>query len=192
MGEQTGRATTQTDPTHQPRHPQQPELVERVNERDEVVAVVDRAEAIRRRWLHRIATVVCRDPTGRILVHRRPSDATLFPGRINWMLGGAVSVGESYGSAAARELAEEIGVEAHPRFVLKFRCEGAISPYWLALHEVVLNEPIRPHPTEVACHTWLPEDEVHTLSRHAHFVPDAREALTRYRAAPGGGEDSGN
>ncbi|MET8827604.1 NUDIX domain-containing protein [Streptomyces sp. NPDC004610] len=189
--EQTEQAR-RTQSTQSTQRTERTELVERVNEQDEVLEVVSRAEAIRHKWLHRIATVVCRDPAGRILVHRRPSDATLFPGRFNWMLGGAVGVGESYGSAAARELAEEIGVEARPRFVLKFRCEGAISPYWLALHEVVLDAPIRPHPTEVAWHTWLPEDEVHALSRHEHFVPDAREALTRYRSESRGRGGSGD
>ncbi|MGW2895108.1 NUDIX hydrolase [Streptomyces sp. NPDC001212] len=157
------------------------ELVERVDERDAVLAVVDRGEAIRRRWLHRIATVVCRDSQGRILVHRRPDDVARFPGRLNWMLGGAVDVAESYEDAAARELAEELGVHARPRFAFKFLCDGAISPYWLGLHEVVVTEPVQPDPAEVAWHDWLTEPELADLVRHEAFVPDAREAFERYR-----------
>lgn len=99
------------------------ELVERVDEHDEVLAVVERAEAIRRGWLHRVATIVCRDGEGRFLVHRRPEGVALFPGQINWMLGGAVTVAESYEEAAARELVEEVGVHACPRFLFKF-CAG--------------------------------------------------------------------
>lgn len=94
------------------------ELVERVDEQDHVVAVVDRGEAIRERWLHRVATIVCGDGDGRILVHRRPADVSHFPGQFNWMLGGAVDVGESYEDAATGELAEELGIRACPRFVL--------------------------------------------------------------------------
>jgi 8-oxo-dGTP pyrophosphatase MutT (NUDIX family) len=158
------------------------ELVERVDERDEVLGVVDRGEAIRRGWLHRIATVVCRDPGGRVLVHRRPDDASRFPGHRNWMLGGATEVGESYEDAAARELAEELGVRVRPRFVFKYLCAGAISPYWLGLHEVVVTEPIRPDPSEIAWHDWLTEAELVDLARRPGFVPDAREAFERYRA----------
>lgn len=158
------------------------ELVERVDERDHVVAVVDRAQAIRERWPHRVATIVCRDGDGRILVHRRPDDASRFPGRFNWMLGGAVDVGESYEEAAARELAEELGVHAVPRFVLKFLCDGAISPYWLGLHEAVVTAPVRPDPGEVAWFDWLTEPELEELVRRAEFVPDAREAFDRHRA----------
>ncbi|MFI9848666.1 hypothetical protein ACIHFD_67525 [Nonomuraea sp. NPDC051941] len=46
------------------------ELVERVDGQDRVLGVVDRDDAIRRGWLHRIATTVCRDELGRFLVYR--------------------------------------------------------------------------------------------------------------------------
>jgi isopentenyldiphosphate isomerase len=55
------------------------ELVERVDEQDRVLEVVERAEAVRRRWMHRIATTICRDPTGRILVLRRAEGHVRFP-----------------------------------------------------------------------------------------------------------------
>ncbi|MFB6820073.1 NUDIX hydrolase [Streptomyces virginiae] len=158
------------------------EQVEQVDERDRVVAVVDRAEAVRERRLHRVATIVCRDGDGRFLVHRRPDHASRFPGQYNWMLGGAVGVGESYEEAAARELAEELGVRAAPRFVLKFLCDGVISPYWLGLHEAVVTTAVRPDPGEVAWFGWLTEPELDDLVRGREFIPDAREAFDRYRA----------
>ncbi|MFF0742959.1 NUDIX hydrolase [Streptomyces sp. NPDC004111] len=158
------------------------ELVDRVDEQDEVLGAVSRREAQRRRWLHRIATIVCRDEEGRTLVHRRPAGAPRFAGQFNWMLGGGVDAGETYERAAARELAEELGVRASPRFVFKFRCEGVISPYWLGLHEVVVTGPVDPDPEEIGWHAWLTEPELAALVRHEEFVPDAREAYDRYRA----------
>ncbi|WP_435836133.1 NUDIX domain-containing protein [Streptomyces albogriseolus] len=122
------------------------ELVERVDDDDRVIGLVDRGEAIRRRWLHRVATVVCRDTRGRILVHRRPPDAARFPDGVNFMVGGASEPGETYEEAAARELTEELGVRARPRFVFRFRCAGVISPYWLGLHEAVVTGLVAPRP----------------------------------------------
>ncbi|UXY22688.1 NUDIX domain-containing protein [Streptomyces cynarae] len=159
------------------------ELVERVDERDEVLAVVDRGAAIRHGWLHRVATTVCRDPDGRLLVHRRPDHASRFPGRYNWLVGGAVGVGESYPAAASRELAEELGVHAPARFVFKYLCHGAISPYWLGLHEAALNDPITPDPSEIAWHTWLTPAELRAAMGDKPFVPDARDAFDRYQAS---------
>lgn len=96
-----------------------------------------------------------------------------------------MDVAESYEDAAARELVEELGVHARPRFLFKFLCDGVISPYWLGLHEVVVTQPIQPDPSEVAWHDWLTESELTYLVRHREFVPDAREAFDRYRALPG-------
>ncbi|MEV6976190.1 NUDIX domain-containing protein [Kitasatospora sp. NPDC093806] len=162
------------------------ERVERVDERDRVVAVVDRGEAIRNGWPHRIATVVCRDPAGRFLVHRRPDGVSRFPGQYNWLVGGAVDVGESYEAAAARELAEELGVRARARFVFKFLCRGAISPYWLGLHEATVDGAVTPDPAEIAWHAWLTGAELREAVRAESFVPDAREAFHRYQALTGG------
>ncbi|MER6124914.1 NUDIX domain-containing protein [Streptomyces sp. NPDC001795] len=158
------------------------ELVERVDEQDRVLGVVDRGEAIRHGWLHRVATTICRDADGRILVHRRPDHASRFPGQYNWLIGGAVDIGESYPAAASRELAEELGVRAPARFLFKYLCQGAISPYWLGLHEADLDLPIAPDASEIAWHTWLTPVELRDAIRIRNFVPDARDCFDRYQA----------
>ncbi|MFD5891763.1 NUDIX domain-containing protein [Streptomyces sp. NPDC060334] len=114
--------------------------------------------------------------------NREVAGVDAFPGQFNWMLGGAAEVGESYEEAAARELAEELGVHSCPRFVLKFLCDGVISPYWLGLHEVVITVPVQPDPKEVAWFDWLTEPELEEIVHRFEFIPDAREAFDRYRS----------
>ena len=159
------------------------ELVEHVDEHDRVLGVVDRSAAIANRWLHRVATTICRDPAGRILVHRRPEDLSRFPGQYNWLVGGAAEVGESYEVAAARELTEELGVEAPVRFGFKFLCRGAISPYWVGVHEAVVTGEIAPDPAEIAWHAWVTEDELRDMMGRLTFVPDGVDVLRRYQKA---------
>lgn len=163
------------------------EPVERVDEQDRVIGVVDRDEAIRNGWLHRVATTVCRDARGRVLVYRRPDHVSRFPGRYDWLFGGGVGVGESYEEAAARELAEELGVRVPVRRVLTFLCRGAISPYWLGVHEAVVTGPLTPDPSEIAWHGWLDEREFREAVHTWEFVPDGLDALRRHPAlsAPG-------
>lgn len=180
------------------------ELVERVDEWDRVLGVVERGEAIERGWLHRVATVVCRDARGRVLVHRRARGMSRFPGQYNWLLGGAAAVGESYEEAAGRELAEELGVRVPVRFVFKFLCHGVISPYWIGVHEAVIDAAadvvdaaadgvgeaadvageaaIVPDPEEIDWYRWLTEGEFEDALRRWEFVPDGVEAYRRYRA----------
>ncbi|WP_049564578.1 NUDIX hydrolase [Nonomuraea sp. SBT364] len=158
------------------------ERVELVNEQDDVIGVADRAEATRRGWLHRIATSVCRDERGRVLVHRRPDTAARFPGYYDVLVGGAVGVGESYGHAARRELTEELGVRVPVKFVVKFLCRGMVSPYWLAVHEASITGPLRPDPDEVPWHGWMSEAELRLAMCRWPFVPDGQDAFNRYLA----------
>ncbi|RSN09546.1 NTP pyrophosphohydrolase [Nonomuraea sp. WAC 01424] len=156
------------------------ELIERVDEQDRVLHVVERAEAVRRRWMHRIATTICRDPTGRILVLRRAEEHVRFPGHYDVLAGGAVGVGESYEDAAARELVEELGAGVPVRFLFKFLCRDGISPAWFGVHEALITGPLSPDPSEIAWHAWLTEPQLRNVVDRGPFVPGGREALRRY------------
>ncbi|MEV8030647.1 NUDIX domain-containing protein [Streptomyces sp. NPDC086182] len=156
------------------------ELVEHVDEQDRVLGVVERGEAERQHWPHRIATTICRDRAGRILVLRRSETHSRFPGYHDVMVGGAVNVGESYEEAAARELSEELGVRVPVRFMFKFLCREGISPVWFGVHEAVVSECLIPDPGEIGWQDWLTLDELRDVIDQWCFVPGGREALRRY------------
>lgn len=161
------------------------ELVEHVDEHDRVLGIVERDEAVRESWPHRIATVICRDREGRILVLRRARTLSRFPGYYDVMVGGAVAVGESYEEAAVRELTEELGVRVPPRFLFKFLCREGISPIWLGVHEAVLPETLVPDPGEIDWQDWLTVAELREAIDKWCFVPGGREALRRYLGPDG-------
>ncbi|NEA44536.1 NUDIX domain-containing protein [Streptomyces sp. SID11385] len=159
------------------------ELVERVDERDRASGVVvSRREATAEGWLHRIAVTVCRDERGRVLVHRRAERLPRFPGRYEVVVGGAVTAGESYEQAAARELAEELGVRVLPRLLFTFLNRGGLSPHWLGVHEAVVPDAVTADPDEVAWHAWLTEPELRAALPEWRFTPDSHEAFHRYLA----------
>lgn len=160
------------------------ELVERVDDQDRVLGlVVSRRQAIREGWLHRVAVTVCRDERGRILIHRRSEQLSRFPGFYEVMVGGAVDVGESYEQAAARELAEELGIRVLPRLLLTFINRSGLSPHWLGVHEAVVPDAVIPDPDEVAWHGWLTEPELQSALLEWRFTPDSHEAFSRYLAS---------
>jgi 8-oxo-dGTP pyrophosphatase MutT (NUDIX family) len=163
------------------------EWVEQVDEQDQKSAVVLRSEAVRRGLLHRVAVTMCRDRDGRFLVHRRSEHVSRFPGHHEVAVGGAVAVGESYEDAAARELAEELGVRAPVRFVTKFLNRSGLSPHWLGIHEAVIPVEIRPDRNEVVWHGWLAESELFGFMEQQLFTPDSGQVVDRYftRVRPG-------
>lgn len=75
-----------------------------VDENDNVLGQMDKAEAHRTGVLHRIAITYVENPAGQILVQIRSN------GRLDHSAAGHVDVGESYLDAAKRELEEEIGI----------------------------------------------------------------------------------
>lgn len=159
------------------------ELVERVDDQDRVLGpVVSRRRAVREGWLHRVAVTVCRDARGRILVHRRSEGLSRFPGCYEVVVGGAVGVGESYEEAAARELAEELGVRVLPRLLFTFLNRSGLSPHWLGVHETVVPDTVAADADEVAWHGWLSEAELRSALLEWRFTPDSHEAFSRYLA----------
>ncbi|MGX1369113.1 isopentenyldiphosphate isomerase [Streptomyces canus] len=158
------------------------ELVERVDGQDRVLGVVGRREAVREGWLHRVAVTVCRDEGGRFLAHRRSEQVSRFPGLHEVPVGGAANVGESYEQAAARELAEELGIRALPRLLFTFVNRSGLSPHWLGVHEAVVPDAVVPDPDEVAWHGWLTEPELRSALREWRFTPDSHEVFSRYVA----------
>lgn len=157
------------------------ERVERVDDQDRVLGmVVSRRQAIQEGWLHRIAVTVCRDERGRILVHRRSEQISRFPGLYEVEVGGAANVGESYEQAAARELAEELGIRALPRLLFTFLNRSGLSPHWLGVHEAVVPDAVVPDPDEGAWYGWLTEPELRSALLKWRFTPDSHEAFSRY------------
>ncbi|MBD0741687.1 NUDIX hydrolase [Streptomyces sp. CBMA152] len=166
------------------------ELVEHVDEHDRVLGVVERDEAVRENWLHRIAATICRDRDGRIAVLRRTETLSQFPGYYDVLVGGAVNVGESYEAAAARELAEELGVRVPVRFLFKFLCREGISPIWLGVYEAVVSQALVPDSGEIDWQGWMTVAELREVVDDWCFVPGGREALRRY-LQPGSSSGAG-
>ena len=76
-----------------------------VNEKDEVIGVIPRAEAHKNGIPHRIAVVYVKNLKGEILVQVR------MTGRLDHSSAGHVDPGEEYIDTAKRELREELGME---------------------------------------------------------------------------------
>ena len=77
-----------------------------VNENDEVIGTLSRAEAHKNGAPHRIAVVYVENSSGEILVQVRMN------GRLDHSSAGHVDPGEEYVDTAKRELREELGIDS--------------------------------------------------------------------------------
>jgi isopentenyldiphosphate isomerase len=97
------------------------EILEIVNEQGEVLGLAPRSEIHGNPSLwHRVVHVLVFNQRGELLLQKRSMDKDVAPGRWDTSVGGHVNPGESLAKAAARELMEELGVEAEPEFVYSY------------------------------------------------------------------------
>ena len=93
---------------------------------------------------------------------------------------GHLDVGESYEQAAAREMKEEIGVEAKLEFMMKSRKryehDQEINSLFRCFHE----GPFKPDPEEVDEVRFFSLDEIRELLEKGNVAPGARIALKEY------------
>jgi 8-oxo-dGTP pyrophosphatase MutT (NUDIX family) len=161
-----------------------------------VVGAAPRSEVRAHNLPHAATAVLLRDKDGRVYVHRRTDTKDIYPGMHDVWAGGVVVAGEDPDDAAARELAEELGVHDCPLTpVLRYWYADEATSYLAFVYEAAYdpdrNGPIVHQPTEVAEGGWMAWHEL--LARLADpswpFVPDGRASLQHYLAVRVGASD---
>jgi 8-oxo-dGTP pyrophosphatase MutT (NUDIX family) len=153
------------------------ELVDEIDVEDRVLRVVPRGVMRRDRLRHRAVFVAVMDGDGRLLVHRRSVTKDLWPGWCDIAVGGVVSSGESYETAAVREVAEEVGVT---RAVCEVIDDGVARPYdddQVSLlgrcFRVTHPGPFHFADGEVADAWWVALEDIEDLLRSERVLPDS-------------------
>jgi len=155
-----------------------------------VVGVAPRGVVYRDGLWHGATGVLVLSGDGeRVYVHRRSPDKLVFPGAHDCWAGGVIGPGESPEEAAARELAEELGVTGVAlvpieRFAWDGVAEAGIRCHTFT-YEVRWDGPLRHQPEEVVWGAWVTLAELRALLDDPvgwPFVPDGRVGIERWFA----------
>ena len=160
------------------------ELVTWVDEADQVLGALPRAELRERGLIGRCTFILLFNGAGELCVHRRTLSKALYPGYWDVAAGGMVAAGEAYADSAARELAEELGVEgAELRFHERFYFDQPDNHLWCAVYSAVSDAPLRLQPEEVIEARFVSLAQAEAESRVLPYCPDSLAALQRYKAS---------
>jgi Cys-tRNA(Pro) deacylase len=157
---------------------------------DELVALVDadgtpvgsapRSLVRRDNLLHSATAVLVRDGSGQIYLHRRSPAKDWAPGFHDCAAGGVLRHGEVPAESAARELAEELGIEgALLRPLGTSLYEDDALRCLEHCYETAWDGPVRHVDDEVAWGTWTTLEDLDRRLREPSwpFVPDTRQLL---------------
>jgi isopentenyldiphosphate isomerase len=153
------------------------EMVDHVDANDRVIGRVSRAEMRARKLRHRAVFVAITDGSGRLLVHRRSAAKDIWPGWCDIAVGGVVSAGEDYATAARRELAEEIGIERVELFELDEGRALIFDDDSVSLigrcYQIITTGPFVFADGEVAEAWWVDREQLEQACRIERFLPDS-------------------
>lgn len=156
------------------------ELVDVVDAAGRTIGQVTRREMRARRLAHRSCYILVFNRRGELFVHLRTSTKDVFPGHWDVAVGGVLAAGESFADGAARELREEIGIDAplEPLFPLHYTDAATIvdGMVFRTRHD----GPFRLQPEEVVRGEFLDLAAVAGRARREPFCPDGLAALAAY------------
>lgn len=161
------------------------ERVAWVDEHDQPLGGVSRAELRERRLIGRGTYIFLFNSAGLLCVHRRTLSKALYPGYWDVAAGGMVLEGEDYRLSAERELAEELGiVDAELVEHAHFFYDAPESRLWCMAYSAVSDAPLLLQPEEVLEARFISIDQALEETRRLPYCPDSLAALERYLNRP--------
>lgn len=172
-------------------------MMAHVKPEDEQVAVFDADGAVtgvaprgivyRDGLWHGATGVLLRSVDGRrLFLHRRTTTKLIYPGLHDCWAGGVIGPGETPAAAAARELAEELGVDGAPLTPIgRFPFDAGGIRSHMFTFEARWDGPLRLQAEEIAWGEWVTLEELRDRLADPEgwpFVPDGRLGIEMWLA----------
>lgn len=157
-----------------------------VDEADQLLGSLPRAELCQRGLIGRGSFVLLFNSAGELCVHQRTLSKAIYPGYWDVAAGGMVQASESYAESAARELHEELGIAGaelreHGRFF--FSQPG--NRLWCAVFSAISDAPLQLQPEEVQQARFIPVEVALHESQSLPYCPDSLMALKHFLGSQG-------
>jgi isopentenyldiphosphate isomerase len=157
------------------------ELVDVVDTDGHPVCQVARREVRARRLPHRSVYVLVFNAAGELFVHLRTPTKDVFPSRWDVAVGGVLAAGEDFDTAAPRELAEELGVDAPLDALFPIRYPDEHPQVFGMVYRTLHDGPFRLQREEIVDGTFVSPGTLATMMAREKFCPDGLVVLAVYR-----------
>jgi isopentenyl-diphosphate delta-isomerase type 1 len=151
-----------------------------VNEDDKVIGKATREECHSNpRLIHRSIYIFVLNDQNEVFIQKRSMSKDLYPGYYTGSATGHVDYGETYDSAAKRELKEELGIEAPLQKLGKFISSSEFEREISALYLCRFNGSVKFNPQEITEGAYMSIDEIkrNLDSEEKKFAEGFKEAF---------------
>lgn len=143
------------------------EIFDVVDEHDCVIRQATRAEVHANRWLHRAVHIFVFNTQGQVLLQKRSRFKDTSPLKWTTSCSGHVDSGESYDTAALRELGEEIGISVPDLSALQLIARHPPCPQtgyeFIQIYRTESDRTPTPNLNEIDALEWMSVETVNTL-----------------------------
>ena len=160
------------------------ELVDQLDEMGTVVGTVTRAEMRSNNLLHRSVFIVVRNDADELLSHQRASWKDLWPDAWDIAVSGVVAAGEAWELAAARELAEELGISAELAYLGEGSFEDDDVREVARIYQARTEGPFEFADNEITEALWVPMESVREWLVGRSVCPDSMALVLPRLDAP--------
>lgn len=143
----------------QPRGVESDEYLDLVNQNDEVIGRKLRSEIYQERLLNfRVVNAFVINSKGQLWIPLRSHRKEIFPGALDFSMGGHVKRGESYDIAFKRETREELEIDVT---TINYRLLGKLSPKrdrvasFMQVYEITMEQSPNYNPEDFIKSYWL-------------------------------------
>ncbi len=139
------------------------EIFDVVDEQDRVVGQALRSVVHARKLLHRAVHIFVFNSRGELLLQKRSSLKDEYPLCYTSSASGHLSAGETYETAAPRELEEELGLAGELEWLAKFPAGPQTAQEHTVLYRTTTDAPPRIDPREIDAVSFHPVEEISAM-----------------------------
>ncbi|MBS0262377.1 MAG: NUDIX domain-containing protein [Planctomycetes bacterium] len=139
------------------------EIFDVVDEHDQVIGQAPRSVVHAKKLLHRAVHILVLNSRGELLLQKRSALKDEYPCRYTTSASGHLSAGESYETAAPRELEEELGLHGELVWLAKFPAGPETSYEHTVVYEMTTDQEPRIDPVEIDAATFHSFAEVEEM-----------------------------
>ena len=163
------------------------EIFDVVDTEDRVTGQASRHRVHAEMLRHRAVHILVRNKSGEVFLQRRSQWKDVCPLKWDSSAAGHVNAGHDYTDTAARELQEELGVEAPLKWSGKLDAAEDTGHEFVHLFEASHEGPFHLPPSEIDCGEWFEPAQLEDwlAARPQDFAPGFRRCWTVWRQSRG-------